>query len=174
MRSRLGALAIIAATVLAAGPAAADGWYGHRGLGPPGWGPSGWHHPYHRHYAPVRPQVPAWGGDGCSIGVRSGPYGTRSSVWCGGPAYYGPPPVYRTYPAPVVVVPYGPPPEPVYAPPYTSQTVINTWPTQEPARGDAYCREFQREVVIAGVPQQAYGTACWQPDGSWKFVGDPN
>ena len=168
---RLGLVAALAATAaLMAGKAAADGRHSHRG-----WGPPGWHsYPHHRpHYAPVRPHVHAWGGDGCSVGVRSGPHGTRSSVWCGGPVYLGPPPVYRAYPPSVVVVPYGPP-EPVYAPSYGSQTVINTWPVQEPARNDPYCREFQREVVIAGVPQQAYGTACLQPDGSWKVVGDPN
>lgn len=33
-----------------------------------------------------------------------------------------------------------------------------------------YCREFQREVIIDGKPEHAYGTACLQPDGSWKIV----
>ncbi len=32
------------------------------------------------------------------------------------------------------------------------------------------CREFQTTVVIGGQSQQAYGTACRQPDGSWKVV----
>jgi surface antigen len=31
-----------------------------------------------------------------------------------------------------------------------------------------YCREFQQTVVVAGEQQQAYGTACRQPDGTWK------
>ena len=31
-----------------------------------------------------------------------------------------------------------------------------------------YCREFQTNVVIDGKPDKAYGTACRQPDGSWK------
>ena len=31
------------------------------------------------------------------------------------------------------------------------------------------CREFQQEVTIAGETEQAYGTACLQPDGSWKI-----
>jgi surface antigen len=35
----------------------------------------------------------------------------------------------------------------------------------------AYCREFQQTVTIAGRSQQAYGTACRQPDGSWRVVG---
>lgn len=33
-----------------------------------------------------------------------------------------------------------------------------------------YCREFQETVTIGGQPQQAYGQACRQPDGSWKIV----
>lgn len=33
-----------------------------------------------------------------------------------------------------------------------------------------YCREYQMEAVIAGKPQHTYGTACRQPDGSWKVV----
>jgi hypothetical protein len=35
------------------------------------------------------------------------------------------------------------------------------------------CREFQQTVTIAGKPQQAYGTACRQPDGSWKLQPAP-
>ena len=33
-----------------------------------------------------------------------------------------------------------------------------------------YCREFQQAVTIGGKSQQAYGTACRQPDGSWEVV----
>lgn len=36
-------------------------------------------------------------------------------------------------------------------------------------RGE-YCREFQTSVNIDGKKQSAYGTACRQPDGSWKVV----
>ena len=35
-----------------------------------------------------------------------------------------------------------------------------------------YCREFQSTVTVAGKTDQAYGTACRQPDGSWKVVGN--
>ncbi len=38
------------------------------------------------------------------------------------------------------------------------------------ANDGAYCREFQQNVVVAGKEQQAYGTACRQPDGTWKIV----
>lgn len=34
-----------------------------------------------------------------------------------------------------------------------------------------YCREFQQTIVIDGRSQRGYGTACRQPDGSWKIVG---
>jgi len=32
------------------------------------------------------------------------------------------------------------------------------------------CREFQQTVTIGGRTEQAYGTACLQPDGSWELV----
>ncbi len=33
-----------------------------------------------------------------------------------------------------------------------------------------YCREFQTGIIIGGEEQTGYGTACRQPDGSWKIV----
>ena len=33
-----------------------------------------------------------------------------------------------------------------------------------------YCREFQQTITVGGQNQQAYGTACRQPDGSWQIV----
>jgi hypothetical protein len=33
-----------------------------------------------------------------------------------------------------------------------------------------YCREFQQKVIVGGHTQEAYGTACMQPDGSWEVV----
>lgn len=32
-----------------------------------------------------------------------------------------------------------------------------------------YCREFVTEVEVGGKTEQAYGTACRMPDGSWKI-----
>ena len=32
-----------------------------------------------------------------------------------------------------------------------------------------YCREFQQTVTIDNKTEEAYGTACRQPDGSWKI-----
>jgi surface antigen len=35
---------------------------------------------------------------------------------------------------------------------------------------DGYCREYTQQVTVAGKTQSAYGTACRQPDGSWKII----
>lgn len=40
--------------------------------------------------------------------------------------------------------------------------------TYEP-RPQRYCREFTTNVKIDGKDTEAYGTACRQPDGSWKI-----
>jgi surface antigen len=33
-----------------------------------------------------------------------------------------------------------------------------------------YCREFQQTITVGGRTERAYGTACRQPDGSWKII----
>lgn len=33
-----------------------------------------------------------------------------------------------------------------------------------------HCREYQTKIVVGGQVQNAYGTACRQPDGSWERV----
>ncbi len=35
------------------------------------------------------------------------------------------------------------------------------------------CREFVETIIIGGRHEQGYGTACRQPDGSWRIVGNP-
>lgn len=37
--------------------------------------------------------------------------------------------------------------------------------------GDSYCREFQSNVTIGDKNERAHGTACRQPDGSWRVQG---
>jgi surface antigen len=32
-----------------------------------------------------------------------------------------------------------------------------------------YCREYRQTIVVGGQQQQAYGTACRQPDGTWSI-----
>jgi surface antigen len=41
--------------------------------------------------------------------------------------------------------------------------------TYQEASGQ-YCREFEQTVTIEGKRQSGYGTACRQPDGTWKIV----
>ena len=36
-------------------------------------------------------------------------------------------------------------------------------------QGNLTCREYTQTVYIDGRSQQAYGTACRQPDGSWQI-----
>jgi surface antigen len=45
-------------------------------------------------------------------------------------------------------------------------TPVRTYQNQ----AGAYCREFQQTIVVGGQTQQGYGTACRQPDGSWRMV----
>lgn len=37
-------------------------------------------------------------------------------------------------------------------------------------KGNKYCREYRTTANIGGKQQNMYGTACRQPDGSWKAV----
>ena len=75
------------------------------------------------------------------------------------PYYYAPPPV-AYYPPPVV---YAPRPayyrEPIQAEP--------TSPVYRDSDGQ-YCREYRTTVRIGGHYENSYGTACQQPDGSWR------
>ncbi|BCR07025.1 17 kDa surface antigen [Desulfuromonas versatilis] len=49
---------------------------------------------------------------------------------------------------------------------YGSITPVETYQTAE----GQYCREYIQTVTVGGQRQQAYGTACRQPDGTWKIV----
>jgi hypothetical protein len=71
------------------------------------------------------------------------------------PVYYPPPPVYY------------PPPAPVYYVPPPAGTPV---PAPTPDTTSGQCREYSSTTVIAGTPQQVYGTACLQPDGTWRIV----
>jgi surface antigen len=43
-------------------------------------------------------------------------------------------------------------------------------PTRTYKLAGKYCREYTQEITIDGQKQTAYGTACRQPDGSWKLT----
>jgi surface antigen len=49
-----------------------------------------------------------------------------------------------------------------------SGTITPTSTYQSPS--GQYCREYQQTVNVAGKQEKAYGTACRQPDGSWKLT----
>jgi len=87
-------------------------------------------------------------------------------------------PSYHAFPAyPPYVTTYIAPPPMVYAPPATS-TIIMTAPTlpanqTSPTYTDEAgrtCREYQSTVIVGDQQQQAYGTACLQPDGTWRVT----
>jgi surface antigen len=42
-------------------------------------------------------------------------------------------------------------------------------PTRTYQQGGSYCREYQQTITVGGEKKQAFGTACRQPDGSWKI-----
>ncbi len=47
--------------------------------------------------------------------------------------------------------------------------------TPQPAytnKTDQYCREYQQTVTVGGKTETAYGTACRQPDGTWKIANN--
>lgn len=47
----------------------------------------------------------------------------------------------------------------------TQYTVV---PTRTYQRAQGPCREYTMDSVIGGRPEKVYGTACRQPDGSWR------
>jgi len=49
---------------------------------------------------------------------------------------------------------------------YGTITPTDTYQTT----GGQYCREYYQTITVGGQPQQAYGTACRQPDGSWLIT----
>lgn len=70
-------------------------------------------------------------------------------------------------------------PQPVYAPApynqsydYYNQAPVQAVPSSDvyQAQSGQYCREYQSQANIAGRMQYGYGTACQQPDGSWRVV----
>lgn len=63
--------------------------------------------------------------------------------------------------APVVVTPF--PVAPVYAAP------VYAAPGYTGPAGPV-CREYQGTAVIGGVQRPVIGTACLQPDGSWRMM----
>lgn len=79
-----------------------------------------------------------------------------------GAPVYVPPPVYYVAPPPPPVVMYQEPAPQIVdatpvAPAYTTPSGLT-------------CREYQTTVRVGNMLQPSYGTACLQPDGSWRIV----
>jgi len=49
------------------------------------------------------------------------------------------------------------------------EVAVTPTSTYQTASGQ-YCREYQTTVTVGGKVEQAYGTACRQPDGTWKLM----
>lgn len=84
--------------------------------------------------------------------------------------HHPPPPHHPPQPA-VVVIESAPT---VVVPPAPAAAIIEAAPAMIAPPTDTaakpYCREYQNPVVVDGKLQSSYGTACLQPDGSWKIV----
>ena len=70
---------------------------------------------------------------------------------------------------------YTPPPQTVYAPApaYGSGYGNSGYDYEQPpiqAQSGQYCREYQSQANIGGRMTYGYGTACLQPDGSWRVA----
>jgi surface antigen len=112
---------------------------------------------------------------GSSIDRSSYPYATYSY---GSPYYYG----QSSYYEPTYVAPAAAPPPTVV---YLQQPSVVEYRTTSPAvvsggyvggydapTGDddsRYCREYTQKIKVDGKIRESYGTACLQPDGTWKI-----
>lgn len=50
-----------------------------------------------------------------------------------------------------------------------AQVSVTPTRTYQTASGQ-YCREYQTNISVGGKTEQAYGTACRQPDGAWRIL----
>ncbi|HEY0522162.1 MAG TPA: hypothetical protein VGD08_02150 [Stellaceae bacterium] len=101
------------------------------------------------------------------IGIGAPIYGPSYGYYGYGPYRYWGPPAYYYGPPPVVYAP--PPPTVVYAPP---SAPVAAAPVSPPyvARDGQTCREYQTQVTVDGRLQPSHGTACLQPDGTWRLM----
>jgi surface antigen len=51
-----------------------------------------------------------------------------------------------------------------------TRTQYTVTPTRTYTANSGPCREYTVQALIGGQPETVYGTACRQPDGSWKTV----
>jgi surface antigen len=85
--------------------------------------------------------------------------------------YAAPPPTYYAPPPPPAGYYYAPAPAPAYSY-YPAQPAYAPPPAPAPTASysTANCREYSGTIIIDGREQPSYGTACLQPDGTWRIV----
>lgn len=49
-------------------------------------------------------------------------------------------------------------------------TLLNVGVLLVASTSGRYCREFQQKVTVGGKTEEAYATACQNPDGTWEVV----
>jgi len=111
----------------------------------------------------VSPGSKAWAGEKLSMHAHGGP----PHHW------HHPPPPRRPHhhrPPHATVVFVEPRPAVVVAPSSPAPAPDVVAAASAEAAAQPYCREYQGSGTIGGKPQVSYGTACLQPDGSWKIV----
>ncbi len=122
--------------------------------------------------APMPAQADSFSFSYGSGGGRHGGWHHGGPRWHGGYRHHwGPRPYYRPYyydPYPPVIYE-----EPIIVQPAPRVVEYQEPPVSlapEPPRNDGTCREYQTRIKIDGKWQNAYGTTCRQPDGSWQNV----
>jgi hypothetical protein len=135
---------VAALIALSATPALADkDW--HHDKHNSHWNHNKWNHNYH-------PK------NSLSISLFSSTPGYYHSYY----PYY---PHYYTVAKPIYVT------QPIYVQPQpVVQQVIFANASGYQTDTGQYCREYQALVFVGGQKQNGYGTACYQPDGSWKVI----
>jgi surface antigen len=61
-------------------------------------------------------------------------------------------------------------PVPYYPQPTAAASTANDEIRSEPLPPPPNCREFTQTITVGGQAVQATGTACRQPDGSWRIM----
>lgn len=94
--------------------------------------------------------------------------GWHSRGWYGGGHYWGGHRHHGSSIGGVFVFDLTPPPRRVIVTP--PPVVVQPPPVVMEAPSRAYCREYTTTVNVNGRPVETFGTACMQPDGSWRIV----
>jgi hypothetical protein len=90
------------------------------------------------------------------------------AVYAPPPPAYAPPPVYTPPPA---FAPAPPTYQPGYQPSaYQPAPVPAASPYATAQYSQTHCREYSGTISVDGTARAAYGTACLQPDGTWRIV----